>query len=506
MLRRLVVLVLASLLAVPLAAAFPAAQEELYIAYGADETPAVVASGALTLRGTATGGLLVADSTTTRLESIPLLRILEDTPQGPRETTLRGATLELLSGSLLWTSPTRAPLALDLHGPHAVGLGLPDAPLPAGEGAPRAGYLLAGEGLTGSARWPAGAEATLVALDARVTLRDASGAPLPGWDGRRVNEGADAANADERAKLLFVAEGPFTARLGARIVAGAAGEGAALELRVARAEEDRLLETLDLLADAGRRFFGGEAFAQIEQLRVLGTVSGILNGALLLVPGPDAEGAAPLEARYGAADFPLGQLSIVRGDDMRLAWEEGEMRVAGEPTVALGRDGFAVDEPRTIGLFPVASIVLWLVALAAGIVWLVRRPPAGRPERGLRLAGFALWALVLVGVFLLWDRSFEQTFGAGVVSTLRDGGMDGATLGKAGVLLMLELVPWGIAGLLFALPVRIALGIGLRYLGRGKSLKGAAAAGGLLALALLGPSYALWCFNLVWSRASGLMP
>lgn len=493
MLRGLTLLGLMAILLAPGAAAFPAAQEELFIAYAAEETPALLAAGALRLDGTATGGLLVGGVTATKLEGIPTLTLV-DRARG--ETTVSGATIEFGEGALLWTGED-ARLALDAGAPYALGLGLPDAPI--GDGS-ASGFLLAGEGITGAAEWTA-TTGTILPLDALVTVRDARGSPVPGWDNRRVNQDATASAAPEELDVVFTTEGDYTARLGASLLGGTAGEGAAMQLHVAPAEEDRLAETVGVLAQAGEAFFGSEMATRTDQLAVVEQISGILNGAILVVPGGEVQ-AVPRESRFGEAEFPLGQLTIVRGEDMRLAWEEGEMRVAGEPTVALGRDGFAVEPPATVGIFPVVSVVLWLLAVGALVAYFVKRPPEGRHQVPLRILSAALWLLVLAGVFFFWDKSFEQSFGAGVVSTLREGGFTGDNVWKAGVLLMLESVPWGVAGLLFALPVRIALGVGLRYLGRGKSFKGLATAGGLLALALFGPTYALWCFNLVWSRVS----
>lgn len=492
MLRGPIVVGLVVLFLVPGAVAFPAAEEDLFIAYAAGETPAIVAAGALRLEGVATGGLLVGGANATKLEGIPTLRILD---RANGEVAVEGATLEFGEGALLWTGDD-ARLTLDAGAPYALGLGLPDAPL----GDATSGFLLAGESVTGTAAWAA-TEGTVLPLDALVTVRDARGSPVPGWDNRRVNQDATASTPPEELQVVFTTEGSYAARLGATVLAGAADDTAAIEMRVARAEEDRLPQAIDVLTLAGATLFGGDTFAQAEQMRILEQISGILNGALLVAPGGETE-AAPRESRFGEEAFPLGRLTIVRGDGMRLAWEEGEMRVAGEPTVALGRDGFAVDAPATVGIFPIVSIVLWCFAVGAVVWWFVKPSPKGQHHLPTRLLSAALWLVVLLIVFLFWDKGFEQSFGAGVVSTLRDGGFTGDNVWKAGVLLMLESVPWGVAGLLFALPVRIALGIGLRYLGRGKSFKGVATAGGLLALGLFGPTYALWCFNLVWSRLS----
>lgn len=495
MLGRLAALALLVLVA-PTAGAFPAAEDALYIAYDGASTPAIVATGALAFEGQGGRALLLAATNGTSFEEVPTLRIFDRATM--QERVLSNATLVVESGILLWIVDAEGALTLDVAAPYAIGLGLPQAPIPYAEGGAGAGYLLAGERIAGTASW-SGAGATLVPLDAVVTLREA-GATV--WQSRHVNGGLSPGADLESMGVLLMTEGAYHARLAASVIAGAADAGGALSLSVAPAEEDRLVETITLLAEAGRGLLGRDSL-EMQQLQALGQVSGILNGALLVVPNPQAA-AVPRESRMGGEEFPIGQLTLVRGREMQLSWESGEMRVAGEPTVALGRDGFAVEPPESIGIFPVASLWLWLFALGALIVYLAKRPPEGRHLVSMRLMSIGLWLLVLVGVFYLWDQSFEQSFGVGVFSTLA-GGLTGANIGKAFLLLMLELVPWGIAALLFALPVRIAAGVALRYLGRGKSFKGVATAAGLLSLALFGPAYALWCFNLVWARAASAM-
>jgi hypothetical protein len=497
MLGRLAVLTLVLLVA-PTATAFPTSNQELYIAYDGAQVPVVLATGALALEGAGGRALLIGASNGTSFHDIPTLRIFDRTTG--TEQTLSNATLVVETGIVLWTSDSAGTLAIDAGAAYGIGLGLPRAPLPSADGETIAGYLLASERVTGTAQWPGG-DSTILPLDAVVTVRDAQGGAV--WQSRHVNADATPGGEVGDLDMLITTQGAYTARIDAGLLTGAADDTGTLTLRVAPAQEDRLRETVALLAEAGRGFFGEGDSSEMQQLDVLGQISGLLNGALLVIPGPEAE-ATPRESRIGADEFPLGAFTLVRGGETQLSWEEGEMRVAGEPSVALGRDGFAVAPPASVGILPVASLVLWLFALGAIVAYLVKRPPEGRHQLSMRLLSLGLWLLVLVGVFFFWDKSFEQTFGVGVISTLAQG-MSGANLGKAGILLMLELVPWGIAALLFALPVRIATGIGLRYLGRGKSFKGVATAAGLLSLAVFGPSYALWCFNLVWERAATAM-
>lgn len=508
MLRRLLVSALVLVLLAPTAAAFASDREELYLAYATGATPVVVASGALTLEGSVADGLFVGGSTGTTLTSIPRLTVVERNETNGSSQEYLAATLELNEGALLWVFAGKT-VAIEVAAPYAIGLALPQAPLPTDGTQQHAGFLVAGEAIEGSLDWAQG-EVELLPLDAIVTIRDSSGRPIGEWDSRGVNRGMTRLDQTDQLDIIFRADGDFGARVRALTLGGAAGANAALSLGVLRADEDRFDQTVALINREASSFsengdgLGGDG----GPLAMLRQISGILNGALLVIPGggdgTTAE-AAPLESRWGEGTFDLGPLNLLRGDDLKVAWAEDEMRVEGEPTVALGRDGFAVDEPKTLGLFPIVSVFLWACALAAIVWYFVRKPPTGRPQMPLRLLSFGFYLLVLAGTFFLWDKSFNESFGLSVLSAIREDGISSATLPRIGVLAALEFAPWGIAALLFALPVRIVLGVALRYLGRGKSFKGIASAGGLVALAILGPIYALWCFNLVWQRAAAAM-
>lgn len=497
-LGRTVILVL--LLLTPGASAFASSPNELSIVYDATATPVVVSAGETTLEGRVTDTLFLGGATRTRLEGIPELVLIERSPNGTQSRSVRDATVELSSGGLLWSG---GPVELAARAPYAIGLALPQAPIPSEDGEAAAGFLVAGEGIAGTASW-AGGDAALVPLDAVVTLRDADGRPLPEWDARRVNADSTTPDAAGDPALAMKARGAFRARIEAAIVGGATGEGADLALRVSPAPEDGFARTVALLDRSASSFAGANApsFAgQAGPLALMEQVSGLLNGALLVIPGDGTSAApSPREARWGTSDFPVGPVTLARGGDLAVAWRDGQMSVQGEPTFALGRDGFAVEPPARVGLFPVVSLVLWLVALAAIALFFARRPPKGDPAIALRLASLAAYGLVLVIALALWDRSFADTFGTSAIGVARAEGLSAATLPRIGVLAGVELVPWTIAAFLFALPVRIALGVALRYLGRGKSYKGIASAGGLVVLALLGPVYALWCVNLVWGQ------
>lgn len=507
MLRRLAAFLLALLALTPSAAAFPSAQEDLSIAYSLGATPTMISAGALFLDGSVRGGLVVAGAQGTVFDRVPELRIVDRSKPIEINVTHRGATLEILAGALAWTFPAGSSAALATSEAYAVAIALPQAPLPSQDGDPPAGFILASERVNGTLAWRGG-ETLVVPLDAIVTVRDATGNPLPGWNGRRVNTDANAHDNPDGLQVVFAASGSFTTRLAASVVGGASGtEG--MRLVIGPAAEDRFAQTAEIFSDATSGLFPGSGGSAQDPLSLFEPVSGLLNGAIVVVPGAGGgQTPAPilLASTFGGEEFPLGPFNLIRGDDLELAWSSSRVEVRGQPSVALGRDGFGVDEPVAVGIFPILSLVLWALAIGAIVVYFVKRPPKAKGPITLRLASLALYVVALLVTFFLWDMSFADTFGTSAIGVARAEGIGSSTISTIGILLALELVPWSIAALLFALPVRIAAGVGLRYLGRGKSFKGVASAAGLVSLAIFGPFYALWCFNLVWSRANAAMP
>jgi hypothetical protein len=285
--RPAVLLVVVAVLAValsPAAGAFSTTREDLYLAFDAANPPALLATGAIDLEGTIAGGLVVAGSSATRLQSIPHLTVVDRAASaGARESQVRDATLEIHEGGLLWSFPEGASMTLALRAPYALGLGLPQAPIPSPSGDAGAGFLLAGESVTGTASW-AGGVADLVPFDAVVTIRDARGTPLPGWESRQVNQGARSQSDPDALPVVFRADGAFDARLGATLLGGATGSPGDLRLHVSAASEDRLAQTAAALEETTSSFFGSEnPFSGVRQpLDILAQVSGILNGALLV--------------------------------------------------------------------------------------------------------------------------------------------------------------------------------------------------------------------------------
>jgi hypothetical protein len=499
---------LALLLALPTSVAFPTTQEELLIRYDAHAPPVIIAVGELGIAGSLSGGLFTGGLTRATAEDIGQLVIVERGAEGPRREDLVGATLVVEDGGLLWNFENGS-LDIDIEAAYALGLALPEAPFPADPGdTPPPGFLLTGESFAGSARWRGGS-VTLVPLDAVITIRDVNGLPLADWNERRVNTDAkslSSAQDEGGLEVVFRAEGGFLAQLDAQLLAGATGSSDDVGLIVSHAAEDRFSQALAVL-DKTSASFAGEGGPDLSgdgnPLQMLEQGSGLLNGALLIIPENSTDpSAAPLEARWGTQDFALGAFNLVRGDGLQVRWEGETMRVTGEPTVALGREGFAIEPPARVGVFPIVSLAFWALAIASIVFFFVKRPPKGNPQFPLRLLSFAIWLVALIVTVYVWDRSFTATFGTGVLAIVKTDGINPTTLPRIGVIAALEFVPWSIAGLLFALPVRIVLGVGLRYLGKGKSYKGIATAGGLVSLAILGPIFALWCFNLVWAQAA----
>lgn len=506
MLRSLLAALLALVLLAPAAVAFPSEERPLVIAYPQEKTPVVVSMGELGLAGELRGGVYLAGNAGTALGPVPTLVVAEMTPTGPRNTTFTGATLEIAAGDLVWAFQDAGSLRVDASTAYGFGLGIPQAPIPAANGAPAgAGFLLASDSITGAARWSGGGVEVAV-LNATVTIRGASGQPIAGWDARSVNAGATLSG--DGVETIFRVQGAFDARLSTAILAGAAGAGDAA-MSVDRAETDNFDAVLASLREtSGALFAGSENPMSMEggPLDMLGTASALLNGAILLVPGPEGEAAVATRSSVGDEAFDLGEFNMLRGDDLEVRWEDAEMRVQGSPSVALGKNGLAVEPPITVFFLPIISLVLWAIAIGALVWYFVKKPRDAPTQWSFRLGSFAVYLIALLVVFLLWDASFAQTFGTSFVRELRAEGISAETMPQLGVLLALELVPWGIAGLLFALPTRIAAGVALRYLGRGKSFKGLAGAAGIVALGVIGPFYALWAFNLVLQRAMSLMP
>jgi hypothetical protein len=500
-------LVLALLLLAPGASALAARHDPVELDYEATKAPVVLGAGALDLSGDLRDAVLVANASPLTLTNVPTLRADASNASGgsPAETTFSAATLRVESGSVLWRLGDAAAGA-HVTAAYGLGLALTEAPLPTGDnGTPGAGALVAGPSVSTSADW-AGGETQLVVLDGVVTLLRADGVPFPGWTHRAVNPDATGPGDAGAAGLLFRTDGAFVLRAESTLVAGAVGSSANLTLAVHRADRDRFADTVAALSDLGAKagLNGGKdsPFAPDGPLQNLAPLSGVLNGALLVIGGGN-DTAAPLASRIGQDPLDAAPFAVMRSGDMRVAWSGSQMRVQGSPAVLVSKNGFAVSPTASVaGVVPVVSVVLWVGALAAIVVFLVKRPEKTKTTWTIRLASWLAYLVVLVVVFLIWDASFADTFGTSVVTLLKAGSRDPQQLG---VTFGLETAPWSLAALLFALPVRIMLGVALRYVAKGRPLSSVAKAGGLVALAILGPLYALWIVNVVIERVVAAM-
>lgn len=493
-------LVLVLLMLPVTAGAFSSREEPLRLAYGRDGLPIVFATGAVGLDGEARGGFMASGVREVVLRDVPTLVVTDRDESGrPRNTTFQGADLVVHQGTLVWTFGDGGGLDLDVAAPYGMGLALPRLPVPTGA-SDGPGALLVGPTVDGSLSWN-GARASLVLLSAEASILDASGSPVAGWDRRAVNPGAAQSGADPSTlSLLLTATGRFQGAAHARILGAAMGGAEDVAMSVSPADEDLFAETLDALEELGELApdpRGDDVLGQGNPLRQLQPFSGVLNGALVISGGAGGDASLEvLESTFGGEPYDVGALALVRGP-MTVRWDEAAMRVEGTPAVALSRQGFTAEEPATVGLFPLVAVVLWAVAAAAIVVYFVKRPP--KPDArffGMRAVSFLVHVVALALAFWWWDHSFAQTFGTSFLTLLQDGsGLQ--DWGRLGTVFAIETLPWGLAVLCFALPVRIALGVALRYLGKGTAFKGVAKAGGFVALGLLGPLYALWLLNTV---------
>lgn len=497
---RLSLPVLAILLAaaLPVAAAFPASDAEVDLAYAAGATPVVLASGAIDADGVAQGGLYLSGLADTTLGPLARLDVVTPDPiLGVRNETFRDVLLVIHSGTLAWVFEDGASAQLNASLDYGLGVALPEAPF-GEEGAAPPGFMLMGPDLQAGLSW-AGRSADMVPLDATVSIQDRTGKAYAGWDHKRINEDAqaqDAAAGAGETSLLHI-EGAFSGTLAAEALAAGVGEDATMALAVRASGTDRLAETLDIFARIGSELSGGEGAQGAEALDALEAFSGLLNGAILIISGGEETPPEPKVATLNGESVDVGPFALMRSQDLALEWQGSEMRVQGTSTVAVTKDGFAVASPATVGIFPIVSLVLWVVAIGAMVFFVVKRPPKAKTAWTIRLASAGVNLLVFLVVFWLWDGAFAETFGTSFLTKAGEVGFSSSTAGQLGTLLGLQMLPWSVAALFFALPVRIAVGVGLRYLGKGKSLKGVATASGLISLAVFGPIYALWLLDML---------
>lgn len=535
MLPRLLAAAVVLLVLTPGVAAFSAVQGQVDIRYDVASSPLLLASGKLDATGDLKDGLLSVQMVESRIGPIPTLSIAE-THNGslPTLTNVSNVTLVVHAGHLVWKLEN-ASAALHATTGYGFGLALGQSPFDANNERSPA-LVLAGPAIEANIRWTAGG-LTWLPLNATISVLDANGKAVPDWDHRTVNPSADLRSADNgppSGGVLLNANGAFNATLHAQgIAAGLSRTTSKMQLTVAQSGEDRFLDAADAVANATKLFsqgqnggggggdgpFGGGGGGARDALQQLGALSGVFNGAVLILKEPSdsnkgngtsnattASQAGPISATLGGQALDLGPFALLRSQSLALAWGDGTVSVQGAAKTTVTQSGFAVNAPLTVGLFPVVSIVLWLIALGSIVIFFVKRPPASKGKWSLRGLSWVAYAIVFLVVFWFWDRSFADTFGTSVITQLRAHGFSASSYTQLALVFGIEMIPWSLAALLFALPIRIALGVALRYRGQGSSFKGVAKAGGLVALGVLGPLYALWIVNVMLAQVVQYAP
>lgn len=499
---------LAFVLLVPTASAFPGTEHEVDIVYPADAGPLALVAGALGVEGTIVNGLLLGDAGGTRLGPIPTLVVVRTVDGAPERHELRDAVVAFSAGAVLVTPPA-AGVTLAASAPYGVALGIAEAPF---EGVKSAGFLLSSTGATGTVGLPAG-ETALVPLEATLSILRADGTAFDGWADVDANRGRTTGDLSEGGRedqlafdgILLTATGPFEGAVAAKVLAGSAGGAGTLELTTRRADDPRFLDALDALSALPTGSDGG-GLGDNEQARQVEPISDIFNGGALLmnVAQGEREAPKPTSASISGAQTDVGAFSLVRGEGLSLAWQGNEMRLHGMAPLVVTSAGVAASDVTALGPFPIVSVVMWAFAVIALVLFFAKRPE--KPQEkfwSLRLGSLAIHLLVLAGVFWWWDTQFAETTGTSFLTQLASGrAFDMTTLGAV---LALQLVPWGLLALLFAMPVRIIAGVGLRYAKKGTAMKGLAKSAGLVTLAILGPFYALWVTNYLLKEAIAAM-
>lgn len=479
----------------------PVASGSLNVQYDAD-WPIVAGVGEVRAEGQLSGGMLGAALVETRFGPTTLVVAERDGSGGFANATYEGATLVVHEGNVLSVFPDAA----RLEGSYGADFGILNTLPGGGDGDAETNASSADEDLgpavmvaalevSGALR-VAGDAIDLFLFNATASVLDASGRPVAGFAARDVNRGltSSALEDNSSATLVRVAAGaPIAWR--SSLLAGAPADGE-LVVTLSPAAQPRFAETISHLATVGTSLSGAEG-GGAEGLDSLEPLEGALNGGLVLLnaaSGEEGGRLVPREATLDGEPLEPGLVVVLRGAST-LTWSSGTLAVAAEPTILFAGQGFAASAPPLVGPFlPVVSLLLWLLAIGAIVWFFVRRPPTDRAPRRHRLAVFGGHVLVFLLAFWWWDRGFQQILGVGVLDTLAGGAGRVEWIVAAG-LLAVELVAWVLAFLLFALPVRIAVGVILRQTTRHRGYKGAAGAAGLLALVVFGRPMVLWLLS-----------
>lgn len=558
--RSLVALVVLVTLASPVASAFANSQDEVTLAYKADEAPLVITLGQLDAAGVLRDTFFAASMNESRIEGIASLTLGEFRNGTPSLTEVNDATVVVHSGALVWIFQNGT-ASLNASTTYGFGMALPRSPFNVDQNSTAPALLIVAPRIEANVAWLSG-QVLFTPIEARVSVLDASGRAVDGWDHRLLNEHTDIQNAQGSGNgqppsgdtATFTARGPFQANLVAQTIAGGLDERDPLmRLGVVESGEPAFLEAVGVLArlmdlisqgsgggngggpppdgssggqnggngdpsggndgtlpgavfapDNGRSTenggFGADALSNLEALAPMlnGAVLVLNNGGLGGEEGGEPSGpATATRSKLGDDDLHVDPFALMRSKDLALAWGDGEVSVTGTSAMTLTRDGVSTSAPLVVGLVPILSVILWVGAVGAVVFFFVKRPPKSDGKWSLRILSLGIWLVVLVLVAWWWDHSFAQTFGTSILTILKTRGVAGTPYSQLALVFGLETIPWTLCAILFALPVRIMLGIALRYRGEGSSFKRVASAGGLVSLAIFGPLYALWIVNVL---------
>ncbi|MHB8604946.1 MAG: hypothetical protein ACYDCK_06780 [Thermoplasmatota archaeon] len=362
--------------------------------------------------------------------------------------------------------------------------------------------MIAAPGASGTFLPANGAATQLTPLDATVTIRDhATSVALPNWNARIVNGGSTRPGGTGISTTFDLTTVPeVTHAAGVTLLAlGVPGTPMAASASLAASGaprfEDAARELSRALALLGSANAQGASAAQSTSnvVDAMRPFAPFLDGALVILRQGDALGA-PFDVETPQGTAPSSGFTLFHAGDLQATWvAAANFGVAGTTTVGYAGPGFVTAPVASaFGYVPYVSIALWVVALGLVVAWLIRRPKIEEPHPRARWFSLAAHIVALVVVFVFWDASFAQAFGTSVLGLLRAGNFD---LRGLGLTFGLEMVPWTVASFVFALPVRIAVTFGLRFLHRGKEWRGAAKAAGLVVMGLLLGAYALFFLN-----------
>ncbi|MHB8605408.1 MAG: hypothetical protein ACYDCK_09150 [Thermoplasmatota archaeon] len=224
---------------------------------------------------------------------------------------------------------------------------------------------------------------------------------------------------------------------------------------------------------------GGDGSGSLDGLRALEPLSGILDGAVLILRDTGSSGG-PSQGPSRLASM----ITLYRAGDLTLGWRGGAFVVEGQAALAFENASFG-DAALLKGALPIVAALVWLVAIGMLVVFFMKRTAKEKLPRNTRLALVAGHLAVLLVALFLWDLEFRASFGISAITAFASQ-HDGTTRSVAGALAGTEIALWSVAWLAFGLPVRIATGSALRTWLPKRGWKGAAKGAGIVAALALG--------------------